>query len=111
MNDILDIKKSINQAILHIEHKFHSLATDCLKDALIKLDTLNNTSVSNALSTEYFNAIKLLVTEKYGSEGYQAFCTGSFLILQAQGHEYDLTNCLADKFCESKPQQDSHSGT
>ena len=87
----------------HIEHKFHSLAIDCLKDAIIKLDDLNDAKVSNALSSEYFNAIKLLITEKYGSEGYQAFCVGSFLILQAQGFEHDLTNCLAEKFCESKP--------
>lgn len=95
-----NIKTFLNRSIKHMELNFIQLAIEDIKDALkaLEIDATN----TNATTCEYYDYVKLLILEKYGSEGYDAFCLGTFLILKSKNHSYDLTDFLKNTLCELK---------
>lgn len=94
-----DIRIFLDRAINHIEHKLYQLAINDIKDAL---DTLQNDKQEvNATTIQYYNLVKAILEEKYGAEGYDAFCMGTFLILKSKGYAYDISEFLKESLCDS----------
>lgn len=94
-----NIKKYLERSIRHLEANFPHLAIADIKDALAEVNA--GTDIKSATTIEYYNSIKQLIIEKYGSEGYDAFCLGAFLILKSKGHDHDLTDFLKEALCDS----------
>ena len=103
---IIDLKNCLNHAIGHIEHNFLNFAIDGLKEALIKIDALQERRERNVISEEYYTAIVSIITEKYGSEGLEAFCLGTFLISKGRGGKHDLSSEIKKLLC-LKPEEDT----
>jgi hypothetical protein len=103
-----DLKKCINHSIGHIEHNFTNFAIDGLKEALLKIDSLQEKSDRNVISKEYYMAVTAIITEKYGSEGFEAFCLGMFLVSKGQGGKHDLTSEVRKLLC---PQLEDNENT
>lgn len=85
---IYDIKKDIKKALDQIDHNFINFAKDFLRDAIQKLDSVQ-VKESNILKEEQYNAIKIIIVEKYGLEGFNAFCLGHYLFTNGDDNELE----------------------
>lgn len=94
-----NIRMYLDRAVKHIESKFYQLAIEDIKDALAAIQTDNQKT--NATTIQYYNLVKAILEEKYGSEGYDAFCMGTFLILKSKGYTNDLSEFLKESLCDS----------
>ena len=107
---IIELKKCLNHAIGHIEHNFYNFAIDGLKDALLKIDALQEKRERNVISEEYYTAIMAIITEKYGSDGLEAFCLGTFLISKGRGGKHDLSSEVKKLLCSQPEDEYTNTG-
>ena len=109
-NKFNELKKCINHSIAHIEHNFPNFAIDGLKEALLKIDSLQEKKELNVISEEYYTAVVSIITEKYGAEGYEAFCLGTFLISKGQGGKHDLSSVVKKLLCLQLENENTNPG-